>query len=146
MCTHLSNQIFPNQSSLGNADPGKVSRIVEMMSHTMPGRKEMIRFKGSILGKIRKLGLVGGWRLEVGGWAKLQRLLAPSSRHCEAAFGPVRSISSAAKAISCKRFYNPLLLLVFALVAAMLLAYCNPGVTTMLLCSNVPEKSRKSLV
>jgi hypothetical protein len=38
--THLSNQIFPSQSSLGKEDPGSVSRVVDRMNQPMAGIKE----------------------------------------------------------------------------------------------------------
>ena len=40
MWTHLSNQIFPSQFSVGKAEPGKVSKMVEMINQVIPGIKE----------------------------------------------------------------------------------------------------------
>lgn len=40
ICTHLSNHIFPNQSSFGKALPGIVSNSVEIITHSTGNRKE----------------------------------------------------------------------------------------------------------
>lgn len=53
--THLSNQILPNQFSCGNAEPGIVNKIVEMISHTIAGIKE-----GLIFFKVVSFGNING--------------------------------------------------------------------------------------
>lgn len=40
ICTHLSNHIFPNQFSFGNAEPGIVNRNTERMIHKIAGTNE----------------------------------------------------------------------------------------------------------
>jgi len=40
ICIHLSSQILSNQFSFGNAEPGNVSNITEMMNQAMAGKKE----------------------------------------------------------------------------------------------------------
>lgn len=40
ICTHLSNHILLSQSSLGKADPGKTSSIVQRISQPAAGNSE----------------------------------------------------------------------------------------------------------
>jgi hypothetical protein len=40
ICTHLSNQILSSQFSFGNAEPGKVNNMTEMINQAMAGKKE----------------------------------------------------------------------------------------------------------
>ena len=44
ICTHLSNQILPSQFSCGKAEPGSVSKTVEINSQPRAGRKEVKPF------------------------------------------------------------------------------------------------------
>ncbi len=44
ICTHLSNQILPNQFSFGKALPGIVNNKVEMINQQMAGTKDGLIF------------------------------------------------------------------------------------------------------
>jgi hypothetical protein len=44
ICTHLSNQILPNQFSCGKAEPGRVSKMVEIINQQIRGIKEGLIF------------------------------------------------------------------------------------------------------
>lgn len=45
ICTHLSNQILSNQSSSGNAEPGRESNIVTIISQAEASQKNRKFFK-----------------------------------------------------------------------------------------------------
>ena len=40
ICIHLSSHILSNQFSFGNAEPGNVSNMTEMMNQAMAGKKD----------------------------------------------------------------------------------------------------------
>jgi len=44
ICTHLSNHILFNQSSLGKEEPGSVKRIVEIINQRIAGINEVLVF------------------------------------------------------------------------------------------------------
>ena len=45
ICTHLSNQILFNQVSWGKAEPGSVSKMVQIINHPIAKRRNRFLFK-----------------------------------------------------------------------------------------------------
>lgn len=58
ICTHLSNHILLNQSSFGKAEPGKTSRMVQMVIQPIAGKSDSLiikkrdRYKAIVGGRI----------------------------------------------------------------------------------------------
>jgi hypothetical protein len=52
ICTHLSNQILSSQFSFGKAEPGIVSKTVEIINQVMAGTKEGVIFFNDIISAI----------------------------------------------------------------------------------------------